>query len=33
MTGLEGAELGVFATPYGAKKRPRLGRCWSSLTK
>ena len=18
-------------TPYGAKKRPRLGRCWSSL--
>ena len=19
------------ATPYGAKKRPRLGRCWSSL--
>ena len=21
----------AFTTPYGAKKRPRLGRCWSSL--
>ncbi len=20
-----------MTTPYGAKKRPRLGRCWSSL--
>ena len=22
---------GVYWIPYGAKKRPRLGRCWSSL--
>ena len=24
-------ERGLDVSPYGAKKRPRLGRCWSSL--
>ena len=24
-------QVAGIVTPYGAKKRPRLGRCWSSL--
>ena len=28
---VEGQDFDDEATAYGAKKRPRLGRCWSSL--
>ena len=29
--GPRGIQIESISTPYGAKKRPRLGRCWSSL--